>query len=108
VALPNVIDTWEHTSSCGTASPPAADVARWAADSVVSATADYAYAQTVVDFFDCATMSNGTAGGAYFFAQAITTPHSVSCFTQCSGEPLGNAGVAAELTAMNSNCVPRH
>ncbi len=75
---------------------------------VVSPGADYDYPRTLVSFWDCATMTNGTAGGAYFYSQAVTSTHTVQCFTACSGEALGAAGIMGIGEAMLSDCVPRH
>ena len=67
--------------------------------------ADYDYPQTAVEYFDCDVNPNGTTGGAYFYSQAITSTHSVTCFTACSGEDLGNAGWTALRDAVLTGCV---
>jgi hypothetical protein len=108
IALPTKLDPWSHTTTCGSATPSAADIAKWTEESVVSPGASYDYPSTKVEFFDCATNSNGTAGGAYFLSQKIVSPHSVSCFTSCSGEPLGPAGLATQRDALLAGCAPRH
>jgi len=108
VALPpQLMNPWENTTTCG-GSAPAADIAKWSADSVVSAGADYDYPQTLVTFWDCTINPNGTTGGAYFYSQKISSMHSVTCFTQCSGEDLGNAGWTAALQSVLADCKPRH
>ncbi len=108
-ALPtDKMDAWENTSSCGAATPVPADVAKWAADSVVSPGATYDYPKTLVDFLDCAVNPNGTTGGAFFYSQKIGSSHSVSCPTDCSGEALGTIGTAKQLQLMIAGCVARH
>ena len=109
VQLPSsTLNTWEHTTTCGSSSPPAADVQRWAADSIVSQGATYSYPRTVVTFWDCAVNPNGTTGGAFFYSQAITSQKSVTCFTSCRGEDLGSSGWAAQAGDLVRQCVPRH
>jgi len=109
IALPaDKVGPWENTPDCGSASPTPEDLAKWAADSVVSAGAAYDYPHTIVDFIDCATNPNGTTGGAYFYSQSITSTHSVSCPTQCSGEALGTDGSAQAVSAMQAQCMHRH
>jgi len=105
------IDNWENTMSCGASSPPVEDILKWASDSVVSPGADYDYAKTAVDFFDCTTMPNGTTGGAFFYSSAITSSKAVFCFDGathgCSGEALGT-GVDTLVSELTTKCVPRH
>jgi hypothetical protein len=109
VTLPPArMNPWENTQTCGAASPDPTEIAKWAADSVVSPGASYDYPQTVVDFFDCVTNPNGTTGGAYFYSQEITSAHAVRCFTACSGEDLGTAGWATLRDDVLAGCVPRH
>ena len=109
---PAKIDGWENTTTCGASSPPIEDILKWARDSVVSPGADYDYPKTVVDFFDCTNMPNGTTGGAFFYSSAITSPKSVFCFDGptdgCSGEALGPGGVATLVSELTAKCVPRH
>jgi hypothetical protein len=107
-AVNTKLDTWEHTTTCGAPSPSSEDQQRWAADSMVSATANYNYPQTGVAFRDCAINPNGTTGGAYFFSQAISSARTVECFTGCSGEDLGSAGWTAQGNDLIANCQPRH
>lgn len=111
VPLSDKIDTWENTKTCGAASPSVDDLLKWARDSVVSPGADYDYPKTVVDFFDCTNMPNGTTGGAFFYSSKITSTHTVHCFDkandECSGEALGK-GVNVLVDEMVAKCVPRH
>jgi hypothetical protein len=109
MALPGrTMDDWENTTTCGSATPLPADLAKWTADSVVSAGADYDYPRTVVALFNCTINPNGTTGGAFFYGQRITSAHAQTCFTQCAGEDLGTAGWAAALQAVIADCKPRH
>jgi hypothetical protein len=105
---PSVMNPWEHTTTCGAVSPPASDIVRWAADSVVSPAASYDYPNTVVTFWDCAVNPNGTTGGAYFYSKEIVSTKQVTCFTACSGESLGTAGQAAQADDLLARCIPRH
>ena len=106
-----LLDAWENTKSCGASSPPVDDILKWARDSVVSPGAAYEYPKTAVDFFDCTNMPNGTTGGAFFYASAITSQHAVFCFDgpsdSCSGEALGK-GNATLVNEMVAKCLPRH
>jgi hypothetical protein len=109
--LPDKVDGWENTTTCGSATPDPADVAKWKSDSVVSPGAVYAYPATPVEFFVCTYQPNGTTGGAYFYSKEITTKHAVFCFDGpndgCKGEGLGN-GVSKLVDQLIVNCVPHH
>jgi len=105
---PTNLDPWENTTTCGTGMPSSADLAKWAADSVVSPTANYAYPKTLVSFFDCMANPNGTTGGAYFYSQQITSQRDVTCYTACTGEELGSQGWSDYGAAVLDQCVPRH
>lgn len=105
---PDKLDPWENTTTCGTGMPSSSDLAKWAADSVVSPTASYAYPKTLVSFFDCMANPNGTTGGAYFYSQQITSQHDVTCYTACTGEELGSQGWSEYGAAVLDQCVPRH
>jgi hypothetical protein len=108
VGLPtDKLNAWENTMACNN-NPSPADLAKWAADSVVSPSASYDYPKTIVDFIDCTVNPNGTTGGAYFYSSQITSTHSVFCATQCSGEAIGTDGAAQATSAMHTQCVPRH
>ncbi|HVV88553.1 MAG TPA: hypothetical protein VHE35_36165 [Kofleriaceae bacterium] len=105
------VGTWENTpGECRADAPAPATLARWAADSVVSPGAVYAYPRTAVHFFYCATNPNETTGLGSFYADAITSPHDVTCGTQCSGEGvMADPDVyAAMRTQMTTSCVPHH
>lgn len=108
-----LIDGWQNTTSCG---PPygdasAADLAQWAADSVVSPGADYDYPQTEVGFWYCANDSNEAAGQGSWFADEVLSSKSINCVTgTCSVEPPWSdpGGFDAMVQAMGEACVPRH
>ncbi len=109
VALPAMLlNNWENTTTCGSMMPNPAELTKWTADSVVSAGADYDHPKTLVTFWDCTVNPNGTTGGAYFYSQKITSQHTVTCFTQCNGEDLGNAGWNTALQSVIADCKPRH
>jgi hypothetical protein len=106
IALKTEVGTWENTGDClGTSATPA-ELAKWAADSVVSPGADFDYPHTPVDFIDCATNPNGTTGGAYFYSKAVTSSVTVTCPTDCSGESIGSSGATQAVSAMLAQCKP--
>jgi len=109
--LPDKVDGWENTTTCGSATASATDLEKWKRDSVVSSTADYDYPKTPVGFFDCTNQPNGTTGGAFFYSSAVTSEHAVFCFDGgndgCQGESLGK-GVEKLVSEIVGKCVPRH
>lgn len=109
--LPMGMNQWESTTTCRSQNPLPADLAKWRMDSVVSPGASYDYPQTVVDFYNCTNMPNGTAGGAFFYSSEITSAKNVVCFTAqdgCAFEGVGNGGNVVMLTNMIARCIPRH
>lgn len=101
----------EHTTDCNTGTPSSAEIAQWAADSIVSPGASYAYPQTPVSFFFCTSATtNEVTGLGSFYVDAITSTKSVGCYTQCTAEMVGQdpAGKAAVTQAMLDGCVPHH
>jgi hypothetical protein len=104
----NRIDPWDNTWTCGDTNPHPDDLARWKADSVVSPGAEYSYPDTQVDFYNCATRPNGTAGGAFFYASEVRSDKTMTCFTDCTMEELGDAGWRKVGERLIEQCVPRH
>lgn len=98
--------TWENTGNCLGNAPSSSDLAKWAADSVVSSGADYDYPTTPIDFIGRATNPNGTTGGAYVYSQNITSALTVTCPTDCSGEAIGASGATKAVSAMLAECKP--
>jgi hypothetical protein len=111
--LPPQLDSWENTSSCGMASPPAADVSRWMADSIAVG-GDYSYPNTRVEFFDCTNQATAVTAMAQIYHDEIaaagtsTAYHCYAAADGCSGEQLGNTGNQDAAAAMIAGCVARH
>lgn len=106
-----LIDTWEETTTCLDANPPAADIAKWAADSVVSPGADYDYPDTLVHFWFCGNSPNEASGQGSFFVDEVLSEKSVSCVTgSCAVEPawLDPAAKQSMIDTMTAECLPRH
>lgn len=109
IALPkHLIDPWSHTSTCQDDEPDPDDLARWRADSVISPNGDFAYPRTRVGFYACTGRPVGVTGGAFLLSREITSDKDVSCFTDCTGEELGDAGWEQVKQDMFRSCVPRH
>jgi hypothetical protein len=110
---PDRLNPWENTTTCGTANPPAADVAKWKADSI-SVGGTYAYPKTRVEFFDCTNNATAvTAMAQIFYGQlmAAGTQTAYHCYSQadgCNMESLGPTGAQAATDAMLAGCVARH
>jgi hypothetical protein len=104
----SLVDPWSNTWTCGEERPHPDDLARWKADSVISPGADFSWPRTKVGFYDCTERANGTTGGAFFLSQRLTGDKDVTCFTDCSGEELGDAGWDRVTTDVIQACVPRH
>jgi hypothetical protein len=110
----SIADGWEGTQSCGSASPPAADVATWANDSLISPTADLDYPQTTMTFWHCATTPNMSTGQSTFFIDQVhpkNDPVEVNCYSgTCQAEEVFEDSGAFDLAVqeMASNCVPNH
>jgi hypothetical protein len=100
----------EGTTTClGT--PSAADVAHWAADSVVSPGASYDYPQTPVSAWYCGNKPNETTGLGYLYHSQITSAKDVHCVGgACSGEDVyaDAPTVTAMVQALAAGCVPHH
>jgi hypothetical protein len=105
------VDLWENTSTCGEPSPPDADVARWAADSVVSPGADFDHPSTPVSAWFCANKPNETPGLGTFWLSQLTSMKTVTCVSdQCTGEAVfaNPTALTDMVSAMTQGCVPRH
>lgn len=106
-----MIDGWENTTTCGSGSAPAEDVAKWASDSVLSGGADLDYPLTPVSFWWCANNANEAAGQGSFFAEAVQSTKAMTCVTgMCNVEPPWSdpGGFAMMVDTMEDECVPRH
>jgi hypothetical protein len=107
--LPTMLNTWENVTTCGSATPPAADVAKWMADSVAIG-GIYAYPKTDVQFYDCTYQSTAVTAMAQIYEGQITSTTSYHCYTQadgCQGEGLGT-GATDAANALVAGCVARH
>ena len=106
-----LVGGWENTPGrCGAGQALPADLTHWAADSVVSPGATYAYPLTPVRFYYCAASPNATTGLGSFYVDAITTAHSVQCGTRCADEGAMDDPTiyAAMVSDMQAGCTPRH
>ncbi len=100
----------EGTSTCA-GSPNPQELARFAADSVVSPGAIYDYPKTPLSFFYCGNAPNETAGLGWFYNSRITSTKEIQCVAgKCSGEDVYSdpPTLAAIVDGMSASCVPRH
>jgi hypothetical protein len=117
--LPRKLDAWENIQPplfCGATGVPAAELARWKADSIAIG-GTYAYPNTQVAFFACTNQATAvTALGKLYFDEVAAASGgdlsraSYACYTQadgCLGENLGTGARDAERSLI-ANCVPRH
>lgn len=114
--LPPELTRWENmTVACGSTNVPAAELARWKADSIAVGGV-YNYPRTRVDFFDCTNHAPAVTGmSQIFFNQIVqgeggTTRTAYHCYAaadHCSGEDLGDGDPIA-TQAMIDNCVAHH
>jgi hypothetical protein len=112
----STLDKWENTTTCGSASPPAADVAKWNADSIAIGGA-YNFPMTEVQFYDCTNNATAVTAMAQIYYDEIfqaegqvTALASYHCYSQadgCNGEALGT-GAGAAVNALVAECTPRH
>jgi hypothetical protein len=110
------LNAWENVTTCGSTNPPAADVAKWMADSIAIGGV-YNYPSTEVQFFDCTNQATAVTGMAQIYYQQVLTAEgsvpslaSYHCYSQtdgCVGENLGVGDVAA-VDAMFAGCAPHH
>jgi hypothetical protein len=109
------MNPWENTTSCGSMTPSAADVAKWSADSI-GVGGVYAYPNTRVEFYDCTNQPTAvTAMAQRYYEQimqaedggSLTAYHCYSASDGCSGEALGSGDMQA-AAALIAGCVPRH
>ena len=108
-----LVNTWEGTTTCGEANPPQSDIDKWEADSIVAAGATYAYPNTSVSSFYCATSPDFSTGqGSFLLGQIVPRnyPSDVHCYSGCSGEAVWNDTDAVSETQsdMLEKCVPNH
>jgi len=117
--LPQSVTTWEDIQPplmCGSTNVPAAELARWNADSIAIGGA-YGYPKTQVQFFACTFQATAvTAQGKLYFdlisqaAGGDPNRAQYHCYTQadgCEHEQLGTGNQDA-AQALIANCVPRH
>jgi hypothetical protein len=110
---PDRLNPWENTTTCGTTNPPAADVAKWMADSIAVGGA-YSYPKTRVEFFDCTNQATAvTAMAQIYYEQLMAAGSSTAyhCYAQADGcrmEDIGPTGQQDASAAMLAGCVPRH
>ncbi|MEO8550194.1 MAG: hypothetical protein ABI678_09470 [Kofleriaceae bacterium] len=118
--LPPSVARWENIAApltCGSHDVPAAELARWKADSIAIGGA-YAYPKTDVEFFDCTNNATAVTAMSQVFYQTIAAAsgndparagyHCYSAADGCQGEGLGSGGAAAATAALVAGCVPRH
>jgi hypothetical protein len=113
--LPQSLDMWENIAApltCGSTGVPAAELARWQADSIISTGAVYAYPKTQVEFFDCTNSATAVTGMAQLFYNELmggttTSYHCYDATNNCMNEGLGTGNQDA-IAAMLAGCVPRH
>ena len=110
-----LLNDWEGTKTCGTNSPPQADINKWAADSIVTTGANYSYPKTTMSWFLCVTPPvNPSAGQGKFLIDKVVpknNPPDVNCYSGvCTGEEVWQDPTAFSLTEseMLSQCVPNH
>lgn len=105
IGLPSEeIDRWEGTSTCGRIELAPEDVERWTADNLLAPAAVLDWPHTPAGFFQCEAVDNGSAAGAYWLSEALTSEHDVRCFTGCQGEDLGEAGWEAVRDELLARC----
>lgn len=117
--LPSSLNAWENIQaplSCGASNVPAAEKARWKADSI-SFGGVYNYPLTRVEFFDCTNQATAvTAMAQNYFDTMVqasggdTSRVAFHCFSAadgCQGEGLGT-GTQVAVNAMLAGCKPRH
>jgi hypothetical protein len=109
------VDGWENTTTCAAKNPLQGDIDKWAADSVVTSSANLTYPKTSMSFFMCVTqpVNNSTGEGKFLIDQVVpkNSPPDVNCYSGvCQGE-----AVWQDLSAFNkthqemlSKCVANH
>jgi hypothetical protein len=112
-SIVSIVNGWEGTSSCDNPSPPAADIATWSSDSLVSSSSDLNYPQTTMSFWYCVTDPNMSTGQGSFFVDQVHPKNSaeVNCYAgSCQDEEVFQDTTAFDLavTDMTNNCVPNH
>jgi hypothetical protein len=109
-----IVDGWEGTTTCDSASPPASNVSTWASDSLVSPSDDLSYAQTTMSFWYCVSTPNMSTGqGSFYIEQAHpkNEPVAANCYSGvCQGEEVfeDTTAFAAAIDDMTTHCVPNH
>jgi len=110
--LPAKLDPWENNvapATCGATNIPAAELARWRADSIAVGTVTYP--KTEVQFYACTNRPTAvTAQGKLYFDLITAAASSYHCYTAddgCQGEALGTGARDAQ-DALIAGCVPRH
>jgi hypothetical protein len=117
--LPSALDAWENIHaplSCGATSIPAAEKARWKADSIAFGGV-YNYPLTRVEFFDCTNQATAVTAMAQNYFDTVFQAsggdssrvafHCYSAADGCQGEGLGT-GIQDAVNALLAGCKPRH
>jgi hypothetical protein len=110
----NISDSWEGTTSCGSANPSASNIAKWNNDSVWSPDGDYNYPQTGISYWFCVTTPNETTGQGKLLIDQLrpkNNPLDVHCYSGvCQSEAVFEDPSAFNLAVseMTANCVPNH
>ncbi len=109
------VNSWENTTTCGAKSPLPSDIKKWAADSIVTAGANFTYPKTAMSWYFCATppVNNSTGEGKFLIDRVIpkNNPPDVSCYSGvCKGEAVWQDPNAFNATQseMLAQCVPNH
>jgi hypothetical protein len=106
-----LVNMAEGTTTCGTGPASPADLARWAADSVVSPGASYDYPRTPVSFWYCGNTPNETTGLGWFYNSQITSSREVNCVAgMCQGEEVyaDPPTLSAIEQELSQRCMPNH
>jgi hypothetical protein len=109
------VNGWENTTTCDGKNPPQADIDKWAADSIVSAGANYSYPKTSMSWFSCVTppVNNSTGQGKFLIDKVVpkNSPPDINCYSGiCQGEAVWQdpAAFNATQTEMLAKCIPNH
>jgi hypothetical protein len=108
-------NSWENTTTCDAKHPLQSDIAKWAADSIVTTGANFTYPKTSMSFFMCVTppVNNSTGEGKFLIDQVVpkNNPPDVNCYSGvCKGEAVWQDKNAFNATQaeMLSKCVANH
>ncbi|HEV2423578.1 MAG TPA: hypothetical protein VGZ29_01995 [Terriglobia bacterium] len=109
------VNTWENTTTCGSANPPPSNIARWAADSIVAGNVSFVYPHTAMSWFFCTTspVNESIGQGSFLIDQVVpkNAPPDVNCYSgTCKGENVWQDpdAVTAAESEMVAQCVANH